>query len=107
MQVYAGFEPLAAHGDIDLAACWAHTRRKYYDVHQTTGSPIAQEVLRRPTALYEIEAEIRGSPAAIRQVARAARSRPIVEDLRPWLERQLTLLPQRGGLAEAIRVSPR
>lgn len=100
---YPGFEPLAARDDIDLAACWAHARRKFYDVHQATGSPIAHEVLRRIAALYAIEAEIRGRSAAGRQVVRDHRSRPLVEDLRPWLERQLTRLPQRSGLAEAIR----
>ncbi len=100
---YPGFEPLAARRDIDLAACWAHARRKFYDVHQATGSPIAQEVLRRIATLYAIEAEIRGRSAASRKAIRRAQSRPIVDDLQPWLERQLLRLPQRSGLAEAIR----
>ena len=100
---YPGFEPLAARGDIDLAACWAHTRRKFYDVHQAIASPIAQEVLRQIAALYAIEAEIRGASLAHRQAVRDARSRPLVERLKPWLERQLPRLPQRSGLAEAIR----
>jgi len=100
---YAGFDPLAARGDIALAACWAHTRRKFYDVHRATGSPIAQEVLRRIAALYAIEAEIRGGTAASRQAARTQRARPIVDDLKPWLELQLPRLPQRSGLAESIR----
>lgn len=102
---YPGFEPLAARGDIVLAACWAHARRKFYEVHQATGSPIAQEVLRRIAALYAIEAEIRGSSAFSRREVRDARSRTIVEALRPWLERQLMRLPKRSGLAEAIRYS--
>lgn len=100
---YPGFEPLAARNDIDLAACWAHARRKFFDVHQATGSPVAQEVLRRIAALYEIEAEVRGNSGAGRQGARLQRSRPIVDGLKHWLERQLPRLPQRSGLAEAIR----
>jgi hypothetical protein len=36
---YAGFETLATGGTITLAACWAHARRKFYDIHQATGSP--------------------------------------------------------------------
>jgi transposase len=56
---YAGFETLAG-GDIVLAACWAHARRKFYDIHQATSSPIAAEALRRIAGLYAIEAEIRG-----------------------------------------------
>jgi transposase len=39
---YAGFEQLIPRG-IVLAACWAHTRRKFYEVHQATGSPIAAD----------------------------------------------------------------
>jgi hypothetical protein len=44
---YAGFERLAGSGDIVLAACWAHTRRKFYEVAEATGSPVAAEALRR------------------------------------------------------------
>ncbi len=44
---YAGFETLAANGEVVLAACWAHARRKFYEFHQATGSPIAAEALRR------------------------------------------------------------
>jgi transposase len=49
---YAGFERLTAPGDIVLAACWAHARRKFYDLHEATGSPIAAEALRRIAELY-------------------------------------------------------
>jgi len=31
---YAGFERLTADGNIALAACWAHARRKFYDLHE-------------------------------------------------------------------------
>ena len=46
---YPVFEQLGA--DIRLAACWAHARRKFYEVHQATGSPIAAEALRRVAEL--------------------------------------------------------
>ena len=100
---YAGFEQLTARGNIVLAACWAHTRRKFYDVHQATGSPIAQEVLRRIGELYAIEEHIRGQSADERQHVRAIRSRPLVDTMKPWLESQLSRVPARSGLAEAIR----
>ena len=67
---YAGFETLAAKGDIVLAACWAHARRKFYEFHQATGSPIAAEALRRIAELYAVEKRIRGQPAEARQRAR-------------------------------------
>jgi hypothetical protein len=100
---YAGFERLTAGGDIVLAACWAHTRRKFFDVHEATGSPIAAEALRRIGELYAIEKSIRGRTAEERRAVRNAQSRPLVEAMKPWLEMELGRIPGRGGLAEAIR----
>ena len=100
---YAGFEQLMARGTIALAACWAHTRRKFYEVHEATGSPIAAEALRRIAELYAVEKDIRGHNAERRRSVRDARSRSLVEAMKPWLERQLTRLPPRSTLAEAIR----
>jgi transposase len=100
---YAGFERLTERGDIVLAACWAHTRRKFFDVHEATGSPIAAEALRRIAELYAIEKLIRGRTAQERRSARNTQSRPLVEAMKPWLEMQLGRIPGRGGLADAIR----
>jgi len=100
---YAGFEQLAEGGKIVLAACWAHVRRKFYDVHETTGSPIAAEALRRIGELYAIEARIRGATPRARRVARRAEARPRIKALKAWLETELPRLPGRGKLAEAIR----
>jgi transposase len=100
---YAGFETLAASGEVVLAACWAHARRKFYEFHQATGSPIAAEALRRITELYAVEKDIRGQPAEVRRRKRQADSRPLIEAMKPWLEAQLGRIPNRGGLAKAIR----
>ncbi len=100
---YAGFERLTARGDIVLAACWAHTRRKFYDVHEATASPIAAEALRRIAELYAFEASIRGRTAKQRQHIRDASSRPLLDAMKPWLETELARIPGRGALAEAIR----
>ena len=83
--------------------CWAHTRRKFYDLHEATGSPIAAEALRRISELYAIEKSIRGRAAEERRIVRNAQSRPLVEAMKPWLEIELGRIPGRGGLAEAIR----
>jgi transposase len=100
---YAGFERLAESEAVALAACWAHTRRKFYEFHQATDSPIAAEALRRIAELYTVEKRIRGQPATARQRVRQAESRPLIEAMKPWLEDQLCRVPPRGGLAEAIR----
>ena len=99
---YAGFEALTADGRIVLAACWSHARRKFYELHEA-GSPVATEALERIAALYRIESRIRGQPPEHRQRVRTEWSRPLVEAMQLWLELQLTRLPGRSKLAEAIR----
>ncbi len=100
---YVGFEKLTRKGDIVLAACWAHTRRKFYDVAQATGSPIATEALGRIGELYAVEKQARGLSPAHRLAARQSFSKPKIRSLRLWLEAQLPRVPGRGKLAEAIR----
>jgi transposase len=100
---YAGFERLTMPGDIVLAACWAHARRKFYEVHQATDSPIAAEALRRIAELYAIETTIRGRTSIDRKGARQAKSLSLVNAMKVWLEMQLGRVPPAGPLAEAIR----
>ncbi len=100
---YAGFEQLTASGDIRLAACWAHARRKFYEIEQATGSPIATEGLRRIAGLYAIETMIRGCSPDERRRMRTEQTRPLVDGLKVWMERELHRVPPRGGLADAIR----
>ena len=68
---YAGFAGLYGDGHIIEAACMAHARRRFYDVHAATKSPLALEALNKIAALYAIERDIRGSPAAERLRVRA------------------------------------
>jgi len=100
---YAGFERLTSHGDIVLAACWAHTRRKFYEVAEAENTPLAHEALRRIASLYAIETQIRGQSPADRLAARQSLSKPIVAAMKTWLEAQLPQLPGRGKLAEVMR----
>lgn len=100
---YAGFDQLYARGDIVEAACWAHVRRKFYDIHVTNASPIAAEALTRIGALYAIEADLRGRPPDQRQAARQARAGPLLAALHEWLQRTLTTVSQKSELAVAMR----
>ena len=63
---YAGFHHLYEGGRIQEAACWAHVRRKFYDIHLANGSAIAAEAIERIGLLYDIEREIRGKPVDVR-----------------------------------------
>ena len=89
------------------AACWAHLRRDFHDVWKGSGSPIAKEALDRIGALYDIEREIAGLPAAKRQAVRHKESRPLVEAFRAWCEGQLARIPSKGDLAKAMRYALR
>jgi transposase len=66
-------------------------------------APIASEALERIAGLYAIEKEIRGRSANERRTVRQDRSRPIIDDLEPWLRAKLALISQKSQLAEAIR----
>jgi len=100
---YSGFTPLYADGRVLEAACWAHARRKYYDVYATDRSPTAAEALRRIGLLYAIEREVRGQAPAARSAVRKARSAPILTELRAWLREAHARLSVKSPLAGAIQ----
>jgi transposase len=100
---YAGYRPLAEKGDVRLAFCWAHVRRRFYELAVAGPAPIASEALERIAKLYGVETDIRGQTADERRRVRQERSRLIVEALQVWLKAQLERVSQKGKLAEAIR----
>jgi transposase len=100
---YAGYRALAQRGDVSLAFCWSHVRRRFYDRAIAEASPIAHEALQRIAQLYGIEKDIRGRSPDERSGARQEQSRPIVADLEPWLRAKLALISKKSKLAEAIR----
>lgn len=100
---YAGFHHLYGDGRIQEAACWAHVRRKFYDLHVAHASPIASEAIERIAALYGIEQEIRGHPPAERCGVRRARARPLIGELHAWMEKKLSTLSRKSEVAAAIR----
>jgi len=99
---YAGFHHLYGQ-DIYEAACWAHARRKFHEIHVVHASPTTTEVLARIGALYAIEDEVRGKPADLRLSIRQSRSRPLLDDLRRWMEKALRNLSSKSETAAAIR----
>ncbi|OYU33073.1 MAG: transposase [Novosphingobium sp. PASSN1] len=99
---YGGYTALAKRRQqIVLAFCWAHVRRKFYEL--ADNSPVAIEVLQRIAALYKIEDEVRGASAEQRQQIRQERSRVIIDDLRIYLETKSRQVSAKAKLGEAIR----
>ena len=100
---YAGFSPLYEDARICEAACWAHARRKYYDLYAIDRSPIAAQALRRIGELYAIERQIRGAVPEVRRSVRRERSAPVLDALREWLSTTLRTVSAKSPLAGAIR----
>jgi transposase len=100
---YAGYRALAEAGQVELAFCWSHVRRPFYEIAAGGAAPIAAEALARIAALYAIEAEIRGRSAEDRRAVRQEKTRPLVDSLKTWLEAQLSAVSQKSTIAEAIR----
>jgi transposase len=100
---YAGFRQLYETGTIVEVACWAHTRRKFHEIHIAHASLITTEAIERIAVLYAIEAEIRGSTADLRRAIRQARARPLLDSFFLWLETTLAKLSRKSDTAAAIR----
>lgn len=100
---YAGFHHLYGDGAIYEVACWAHTRRKFHDIHVSHASPTTTEALARIGALYGIEEQIRGKPAEVRSSVRQTHARPLLDELRQWMDKTLRSLSTKSATAEAIR----
>jgi len=100
---YAGFDQIYEAGNVREAACWAHVRRKFYDIEVAHKSAVAREALERIAALYGIEKEIHGRAPEERLAARNERSRPLLESLKQWLEKMLERLSKKSDTALAVR----
>jgi transposase len=106
---YAGYDRLYAAGrqpgPIVETACWAHARRKFFDLARLNKAPIAIEAIARIDALFAIERDINGLSPEERREVRHKRSRPRVEALGVWLREQHARLSPNNQVAKAIAYS--
>ncbi|HJO63951.1 MAG TPA: IS66 family transposase, partial [Sphingomonas sanguinis] len=98
---YAGYDGLYRSGVTEVA-CWAHFRRKVFDLHERSPTPLTTDILERIGTLYAVEAEVRGQPPDVRCRARQEKSRPLVDALREVLDASLCRLSCRSDMARAI-----
>jgi transposase len=107
VDAYAAYNALAdparAGGPVTLAYCWSHVRRGFYEIAQGGNAPIAEEALARIAALFGIERAICGDPPEQRRTVRWDQTRPLIDDLRAWLEVTLAKLSGGSRIAQAIR----
>jgi transposase len=108
---YAGFnalfadDPKTGQPRLTEVACWAHARRKLYEVYEETASPLAQEALERIADLFAIEARINGCPPPERLAARQQDAVPLLAELHAFLQKALAQISGKSTLAKAIRYS--
>jgi transposase len=106
---YAGFnklyEPGRKPGPVIEAMCWAHARRKFFDLARLNKAPIATEAVERIDALFAIERDINGKTSQERSRVRNELSRPLVIALEAWLRQQRSKLSASSDTAKAIAYS--
>lgn len=117
---YGGFNALYGEarlpGLIREAACWAHARRKFFELAdieaaaqkkaagktQQAISPIALEAVKRIDAVFDIERAINGQMADERLRVRQESIKPLVDELHDWMSRQRDRISGKGDLAKAF-----
>jgi transposase len=104
---YGGFSKLYDGGRVLEAACWAHVRRKFVDLHDLHQSPVAAQMLERIGALYAIEQKIRGRAPYERCRVRQEYSRPLLDAMKIWMEQTLKTLSQKSATAKAMHYALR
>ena len=106
---YAGYNGLYAEGrkpgPILEAACWAHGRRKFFELADLQKAPLAIEAVRRIDELFAIEREINGKPPDERRSVRQQRSKPLVDALEAWLRQERKALSSKSPMAKAMDYS--
>ena len=103
---YAGFGDLydakRKPGPITEAACWSHSRRKFFELADLGKSPLAVEAVRCIDAIFAIEREINGATAEQRLALRQERVKPLVGEFEGWMRAERARLSRHADLARAI-----
>jgi transposase len=89
-------------GRVVEAACWAHARRQFYELHAARPNAFNTEALERIGALYRVEDAVRGKPPDERRVYRHAHARPLLDQLHAWLSAMLETLSRKSDTSRAI-----
>jgi len=103
---YAGFNNLyrlgRKPGSVTEAACWAHGRRKLFDLAQLAKAPLAAEAVRRIDAIFALERSINGLPQARRLAFRQQHVAPLVSELESWMHAGRGKLSRHADVSKAM-----
>jgi transposase len=97
-----GVDKQALAACVELA-CFAHVRRKFFDLHQANQSPMAKEALERIALLYEVEANGKALSNEDRRLLREEKSLPLLEGLHTWLQDTLAKTAPGGTSSKALK----
>jgi len=103
---FAGYKQLMG-GKIEEAGCWAHARRKFFELHAANKSQIAQQALVQIARIYDIEREWQDASGAQRLVARQNQTQPVIQRLHAWLLEHRAKVADGSATAKAIDYSLR
>ena len=103
---YAGYKQLMGQ-KVQEAGCWAHARRKFFELHVANKSQIAEQALAFIGQLYEIERIVAGASEQERLRLRQTQSRPVMVTLQRWLQEHRAKVPEGSATAKAIDYSLR
>jgi transposase len=99
---YAGYKHLFQSTPMRELGCWAHARRKFFELHEANQSPLAAEVIPRIAAIYEVEREVKGMTASERLAYREQHARPKVQSLFDWLDGLRPKINSGSATAKAV-----
>jgi transposase len=99
---YGGYQAIYESGRVTEAACWAHARRQFYELHAARPNALNTEALERIGALYKVEESIRGKPPDERRAYRQAHAQPLLDQLHAWLTATLETLSRKSDTSRAI-----
>ena len=98
---YSGYKALFATGVTELG-CWAHARRKFFDAHAASGSPVAKEAIERIGEIYAADAALCDLGPGTRYRERQRLLVPALETFKTWLDELQPKVLGTTGLAGAI-----
>ena len=98
---YSGYKHLFAGQGITELACWAHARRKFFDLHAANQSPIAETALQYIARLYALESEAKDAAAEIRSALRQQAVRHLAK-FHDWLTTTRSKVAPGSGTAKAM-----
>lgn len=101
---FGGYKASFEQGVTEIG-CMAHARRKFFELHATNKSQLAEQALRYIQLLYEIEHEVRDLKPDLRRRIRQEKAVPVMDVLHAWMITQRLLVHDGSAISKALDYS--